>query len=333
MKWNNKTALVTGGAGLIGSRIVNRLVKRGATVKVLDNLSAYPFDQSEHFGIKDLSSVQFIVGDIKSKDTVGNAVEGCDYIFHEAAFADVAATIWNPREDLESNVLGTFNLLEASRKHKIRRFIFASSAAVYGEQNASPGEKVPQFTEEMKPNPISTYANSKLWGEYEAGLYYNLYGLKTTALRYFSIYGVPQVPKKGSHSWVVAIFGMYLVKRKPLTVFGDGEQVRDFIYVDEAAEATILAAERDTTINKAVNVGTGKPTTINRIAEIFVNLANFKVQVEPRPKPKGDPFGGYADTTLMKELLDWEPNIALEDGVKMYYEWVINNKKAIPDWL
>ena len=333
MNWRNKAVLVTGGAGLVGSRIVNKLTKLGVSVKVLDNFSAYPFDQPKHFGVKGLNSVDIVYCDIKDKEAVDKAMMGCDVVFHMAAFADVAATIWNPREDVDSNVLGTFNLLESARKHDVERFVFASSAAIYGEQSPAQGEKIAKFSESIKPNPISTYANSKLWGEFEAGLYFSLYGLKTSSLRYFSIYGVPQIPKKRSHSWVVAIFGMYLVSGRPLPVFGDGEQVRDFVYVDEIADATILTAEKESAVNKAINIGTGKATTINRIAEIFTDLSDSKVSIEYRPKPKGDPFGGYADTTLMKEVLHWEPRISIEEGVRMYYEWIIQNKHVIPDWL
>jgi len=333
MKWNRKTALVTGGAGLIGSRIVHKLVKRGAIVRSLDNLSAYPFDQLRHFGTKESDSVNFIRGDIKDKTIVNEAVIGSDVVFHEAAFADVAATIWNPREDLDSNVLGTFNLLEAALEHNVDRFIFASSAAIYGEQICGQDEMIPKFSENMKPNPISTYANSKLWGEYEATLYHELYGLKTTSLRYFSVYGIPQVPKKGSHSWVVAIFEMQLLKGKPLTIFGDGTQVRDFICVDEVAEATIRAAEKNSAINTIINIGTGKATSIKRLAEIVVNVADSKASIVFEPKRKGDPFGGCADTTLMKEILEWEPKIKLEDGVRMYYNWITKNRDAIPEWL
>lgn len=333
MKLSGKRVLVTGGAGLIGSRIVRRLVELGSTVKVLDNLSAYPFDQLQHFYIKKSGSVKVINGDIKNKILVKNVVKDVDVIFHEAAFADIAATIWNPEEDFNSNVLGTFNLLEAARRNDVERFIFASSAAVYGEQLEKGTEKVPKFSEDMKPNPISTYANSKLWAEYEMLLFNELYGLKITALRYFSVYGVPQVPKKGSHSWVVAIFVMRLLKKKPLVIFGDGKQIRDFINVNDVAEATILSAEKTSTIGKVINVGTGRPTSINHIAEIIEDIAEVKVPIKFKPRPKGDPFGGYANTTLMKKILRWKPKIVLKEGIKTYYEWVNAHKYVIPEWL
>lgn len=333
MKLSGKHVLVTGGGGLIGSRIVHSLIKGGSTVKVLDNLSAYPFDQLQHFDTKKSDLVEIVIGDIRNKDLVKSVVRDVDIIFHEAAFADVAATIWNPEEDFNSNVLGTFNLLEAARRNDVDRFIFASSAAVYGEQLKKETETVPKFSENMKPNPISTYANSKLWGEYEILLFNELYGLKATALRYFSVYGVPQVPKKRSHSWVVAIFVMRLLKGKPLVIFGDGEQVRDFICVDDVAEATIVSAEKTSTIGKVINVGTGKPTSIKHLAEIVMNIAKVKVPITFKPRPRGDPFGGYADTTLMKKLLGWEPKTNLKEGIKTYYEWVNTNKRAIPEWL
>jgi len=325
--------LVTGGAGLIGSHIAKKLTQQGATVKILDNLSAYPLNQLNHFGIQQQNDIEIIIGDIKDEAIVHKAINNVDIIFHEAAFADVAATIWNPNEDFKTNVLGTFNLLKAAKDNNINRFILASSAAIYGEQLQEGGKNPPKFSEDTKPNPISTYANSKLWAEYEAQLFHQLYGLKTTSLRYFSVYGDPQIPKKGSHSWIIAIFTMKLLKNKPLTIFGDGSQVRDFIHVDDIAEATILTAEKQSTIGKVINIGTGKPTTIQQLAEIVMNVANDEAPLEYRPRPKGDPFGGYAETTLMKKLLEWEPKIQLKDGVKRYYNWARLNNNVVPQWL
>src|SRR2546422_5789502 len=183
MRWKRKVALVTGGAGLVGSRVVKDLVKRGAEVKVLDNVSGYPFDQLAHFGIKSMDGVQFEKGDVLDPSAVERAIRGADVVFHEAAFADVAATIWNPREDFDSNCCGTFRVLEAVRNNDIERFIFASSASIYGD---SKNGRTSRFSESLKPDPISTYGNSKLWGESESLLFHKLYGVKTTALRYFS---------------------------------------------------------------------------------------------------------------------------------------------------
>jgi len=333
MDWSGKVALVTGGAGLVGSHIVKKLVKRGATVRVLDNLSAYPFDQLTHFEIKDIDGVEFIKGNIKDKMVVDQTLKDVDIVFHEAAFADVAATIWNPHEDFDSNVYGTFNLLSAARNHNVNRFIFASSASVYGDKPREEGGAPPIFLESSKPDPISTYANSKLWGEYECLLFYNLYGLKTTSLRYFSIYGSPQVPKKGSHSWVVAIFAMKLLKGKPLTIFSDGSQVRDFIHVEDIAEATILASEKQSAVGRVINIGTGKPTSVIKLAMTLTEIAGIKAPYEFKPKPKGDPLGGYANTKLMEETLDWTPKTTLDEGIRSYWQWAKSNNQIIPDWL
>lgn len=331
--WNDRSVLITGGAGLIGSAVAKKLVQKGAKVKVLDNFSAYPFDQWKRFGLDTLSNVDKIDGDIRDKKTVERACKGLDFVFHEAAYADVAATIENPDKDFRSNVEGTFNLLEAIRKNDdIERFVFASSAAVYGERNAEDGE-VPTFKENMEPDPISTYGNSKLWGERECLLYHDLYGIPSTSLRYFSVYGVPQVPKKGSHSWVVAIFAMRILKEKPLKVFGDGTQVRDFTHIDDIAEATILAAEENSTIGEFFNVGTGKPTSINQLARLMLDVSDSNVSIEHEEKPEGDPMGGYADTTKMEKLIDWRPVVNLKEGIERYWSWIKTNRDYVLDWI
>ena len=331
MKWNNVNVLVTGGAGLIGSRITAKLLEKGANVKVIDNISAYPFDQPQHFGLKG-EKLDFINGDIANPNTVFEAVKGVDVVFHEAAFADVAATIWNPAEDFRSNIQGTFNMLKTSLDLGVNRFVFASSAAVYGDKYWSGGNP-PVFKEDAKPEPLSTYANSKLWGELEAILFNKLYGLKTTCLRYFSVYGVPQVPKKRSHSWVATIFAMRAITNQPMLVFGDGLQVRDFIHVNDIADATIHAAESEKTIGEVLNVGGGAPTSVKELAELTEEIGNFEVPIEFKPRPKGDPLGGYADINKMQTLLDWKPQIKLKDGIHDYIQWCLLNKHVIPEWI
>jgi nucleoside-diphosphate-sugar epimerase len=333
MKWKNKTVLVTGGAGLVGSRVASKLSLLGADVIILDNFTAYPFDQVDHFQIENLENVHIIKGDIVDPRIVRNTMKRADVVFHLAAFADVAASIWNPAEDFHSNIMGTFNLLSLAKKENVERFIFASSASVYGDRPRS-GKTPAKFSESDKPDPLSTYANSKLWGEKECFLFYYLYGLKTTSLRYFSIYGIPQVPKKNSHSWCVAIFAMKLLKGKRITIFGDGCQVRDFVYVDDIADATVLAAEKKSTIGKVVNIGSGIPTSILKVAEILNNMkAGPKKPFQFLPRPKGDPVGGYADIRLMKKLLNWEPRIKIDEGIIRYWKWASSNAQIIPNWI
>jgi len=258
-----------------------------------------------------------------------------DVVFHLAAYADVAATIYNPDEDFRSNVIGTYNVLKASLEAGVKRFVFASSASVYGNQPSPSPDEPQKFREDAKPNPLSTYANSKLWGELQARLFYTLYGLPTVSLRYFSVYGPLQVPKPKSHSWVVAIFLMRAIYGKPLVVFGGG-QVRDFIHVEDVAEATVRAAERDGVEGEVINVGTGKPTRIDELALIVKTLVKevvgAEVEVKYGPRPRGDPLGGYADTEKMRRLLELDPR-PFEQGLRETLEWVLLHKNIIPEYI
>ena len=337
-KWERSTALVTGGCGHIGSFVVRRLLQRKTSrVVIVDNLSAYPFDQVSHFCGDFIGDdrVSLVKADIVDRESLRGHLGGVDYVFHLAAYADVAATIYNPDRDFEVNVVGTYNVLRASLDAGVKKLVFASSAAVYGNQEP-PGEGVPPiFHEDMKPNPLSTYANSKLWGEYEARLFYSLYGLPTVSLRYFSIYGPLQVPKPKSHSWVIAIFLMRAVKGRPLIIYGGG-QVRDFIHVDDVAEATVRAAEAGTGKGDVVNIGTGIPTRIDDLAEKVKTLVKEKtgidVEVRYGPRPKGDPLGGYADTRRMKELLGLTPR-SLDEGLRETLDWILANINVIPEYV
>jgi len=338
VNWPRTKVLVTGGCGHIGSFVVRKLLQRGAAhVRILDNLSAYPFDQLSVF-CKDFLSddrVELVKGDVADRETVRKAVRDVDIIFHLAAYADVAATIYNPDEDFRTNVVGTYNVLRASLEAGVKRLVFVSSAAVYGNQEPPSPSEPPKFREDMKPNPLSTYANSKLWGETQARLFYELYGLSTVSLRYFSVYGPLQIPKPRSHSWVVAIFLMRAVNRRPLVVFGGG-QVRDFIHVEDVAEATVRAAEKNGVDGEVINVGTGRPTRVDDLAVMVRNLVkeelNFDVQIEYGPRPKGDPMGGYADISKMLTFLELRPR-SFENGLRETFEWILNNKHIIPEYL
>jgi UDP-glucose 4-epimerase/dTDP-L-rhamnose 4-epimerase len=339
LKWTRKNVLVTGGSGHIGSNVVRKLVKRGvAHVRILDNMAAYPFDQAGFFldELQDKDQVSLLAGDVCKDDDVARAIKGVDVVFHLAAYADVAATINNPDEDFRSNVAGTYSLLRHSRLQGVERYVFASSAAVYGDKPWRNRTSPPMFSEGMRPNPLSTYGNSKLWGEHEASLFHSLYGLSTTSLRYFSVYGPRQTPKTGSHSWVVAIFLMRALKRKPLRVFA-GDQVRDFTYIDDIAEATVRAAEASGIDGQAFNVGTGVPTRVDRLAEMVKSLVLDRLAIEAKteigPRPKGDPRGGYADTRKTRRLLGFEAQVNFQEGLEETLEWVIRNKNSLPDWL
>ena len=322
----NKKILVTGGAGTVGSNIVKKLVKRQAQVTVIDNLDAYPFDYFHEYGVGNLDNVEFIKDSITDEGIVDDLIKNNDMVIHAAALADVGACIKNPQIEFKTNVAATQNILESSHKNNIEKFIFVSSAAVYGLGNRN------IFKETDPCFPVSNYALSKYWGEQQSRLYYELYNLPTTSIRFFSVYGSPQIPKKGSHSWAVAIFGALAKKGKPITVFGDGNQIRDFTHVSDIAESVVLSLEKESTNGKFFNVGTGKPTKINDIVEKVFEYVK-PVPINYKPYPPGDPIGGYSDTTLMRKLLGWEPQITLDEGIKEYFEWLNNHEHIIPEWI
>ena len=322
----NKKVLVTGGAGTVGCNVVKKLVEREADVTVIDNLSAYPFDYLHGYGVGDMQNVEFINGDIADRDLITNNIKNQDIVIHAAALADVGACVRNPNLEFKTNVAATQNILDACHTNNIEKFIFISSAAVYGMGNKG------IFKETDPCFPVSNYGLSKYWGEQQTRLYYELHGLPTASIRFFSVYGSPQIPKEGSHSWAVAIFGALAKKGKPITVFGDGNQIRDFTHVTDIAESVVLSAEKDSTNGKFFNVGTGKPTRINEIVEkVFQNVE--PVPINYKPYPPGDPLGGYSDTTLMKKLLNWEPKITLDIGIKEYFEWFAKHEHLIPSWV
>jgi nucleoside-diphosphate-sugar epimerase len=246
--------LITGGAGLVGSQIAKRLLEDGKNVFVLDDLSAYPFDYRSEFG--PAGDLTFIEGSVAEIDCLTSLPASIDAVVHAAAYADVAACNRNYETDFLVNVKGTHNVLAESLRRGVQRFVFVSSASVYGDSRAS------TLSELHACAPISTYGNSKLWGERQTLLFRSLHGLPATALRYFSVYGSPQIPKEGSHSWCVAIFAMRLLIGQPVVIYGSGRQVRDFIHVSDVANGTVRALESPDSVGHAINIGTGIPTSI-----------------------------------------------------------------------
>jgi len=336
----SKSILVTGGCGHIGSYVVSKLLERGVKEAIIvDTLNAYPFDQLSFYCSEYLKhgNITFYKVDIAEREKLAEIFRRHkpDIVFHLAAYADVAATIYNPNENFRTNIIGTYNVLSESLKVNAEKYVFASSASVYGDQPWI-GDSPPKFSEDMKPNPLSSYANAKLWGELEAMLYCKLYGLKTVSLRYFSVYGPKQIPKPKSHSWAVAIFAMRVIKSKPIVVYG-GRQVRDFIMVEDVAEATVRAAEEDVSC-ETINIGTGRPTSILDLAQkikmIFEEDYGIKAEIQVMDyRPKGDPLGGYADTEKMSKTLKFTPRYNLEDGLKKTIEWYVSNKELIPEYI
>ncbi|MFK0016613.1 NAD-dependent epimerase/dehydratase family protein [Streptomyces sp. NPDC091027] len=330
---SGSTVVVTGGGGLVGSRITARLRAAGARVLAVGKLDAYPATvYADLFGVHP-NDRDTLVGDIADAALMDHVIREADYVIHAAAVADVAACTRNPLAAIRTNVTGTQVLLDAVRRcnARVRRFVFVSSAAVYG--NGDPRRHgVQTWHEDQSPAPLSVYANTKVWGEAQTALVLGEANVPHTSVRYFSVYGEPQTVKEGSHSWAVAWMAMRAKLGLPLYLNGGGRQVRDFVHVEDIAEATtraLLAPEAD---RQTLNVGTGRATSIADVAQL-VRRHYPDAEFQDRPLPEGDPLGGTADTARMTAALDWEPRITVEEGVARYVAWLDSTPAALPDFL
>lgn len=304
------TYLVTGGAGFIGSNIAHALLQRGHRVRVLDNLSTGKFENIEDI----VKEVDFIEGDICDLDTVEKAVRGVDYILHQAALPSVPRSIENPLASNRVNVDGTLNLLVAARDHGVRRFVMASSSSVYGNSKELP--KV----ETMLQQPLSPYATSKLAGERYAMNFYHVYGLETVALRYFNVFGPHQDPKS-QYAAVVPKFITAMLKGEAFEIHGDGEQSRDFTYIENVIEANLLACTAEKAPGNAMNIACGERYTLNQMVrklEEYIGVPGNGRYVETR---KGDVKHSQADISLARECLNFEPKVTFEAGLHKTVDW------------
>jgi UDP-N-acetylglucosamine 4-epimerase len=304
--------LVTGGAGFIGSHIVDRLLQEGLTVRVLDNLSNG--EKKNLAQLQNKKSFQFIEGDVRNFDSVKKAVEGVDAVVHEAALVSVTRSVEDPRLSNEINVTGTVNLLKACIDAHVKRFVQASSCAVYGDTETLPNH------ENLAPKPLSPYAADKLAAETYAKVFYDVYGLETVSLRYFNVYGPRQ--KYGPYSGVISIFINRLQENKPPLIVGDGTQTRDFVNVGDVVEANINALSKPKAAGEVFNVSTGEATTINKLAETIQQImgkTDLKpVHAEPRP---GDIMHSYGDITKAERKLEYKPRVPLEKGLSELVKW------------
>ncbi|MFD9686917.1 NAD-dependent epimerase/dehydratase family protein [Kitasatospora sp. NPDC001309] len=323
------SVLVTGGGGLVGSRIVAQLAACGATPIVLDRFDAYPHPVRDLFQV-DRHSAQVLLGDVRERATVKWLTGRADYVIHAAAYADVAACTRRPDIAFAANVHGTQTVLDAVAASTVKRLVFVSSASVYG--NGTPAEDgAARFTENQPLTPISVYANTKLWGEHQVRLMLGGSDTEYSIVRYFSVYGDPQIPKPGSHSWMVPWLALSAHTNRPMRLNGGGHQVRDMIHVEDIAHATILALVIDQAAGQTINIGTGIPTPVRRIAELIAAHYPGAAFVET-PMPEGDPRGGCADTRRSTDLLGWHPAITLTEGIDRYVHWLSTTPDAVPDW-
>ncbi|MFD9428481.1 MULTISPECIES: NAD(P)-dependent oxidoreductase [unclassified Streptomyces] len=347
---NGATVLVTGGAGLIGSRIASRLKQLGARPIALCTMSAYPeYVYSGLFGV-DISDPDMVVGDIRDTALVRKLVAESDYVIHAAALADVAACTREPSAAIDVNIAGTQTVLDAvAASDRVRRMVFVSSASVYGDGEPpqvrdpelvvlrnlleSVHGRIPRQFHETDPLlPVSVYGTTKVWGEQQTGVVLGQVGTSYAIVRYFSVYGEPQTIKPNSHSWVVAWFAARASLGLPLHLNGGGQQVRDLTHVDDIAEGTLHALTSPRAHNETINIGTGVATSIRDVAEAvrdhFPNTDFLAM-----PLPAGDPLGGYASIRRMEAVLGWTPTVTVTDGVERYVQWLRRTPQAAPTWL
>jgi len=302
--------LVTGGAGFIGSNIVETLVAGGEEVVVIDDLSTGKIENIEPW----INSIKFIEGDIRDREKVREAMSGVDYVLHQAALASVPRSIENPVLVNEVNVSGTITLLEEARKAGIKRFVYAASSSAYGDTEVLPK------TEDMPAAPLSPYAVSKLTGEYYCSVYNHVYGLSTVSLRYFNVFGPRQDPNS-QYAAVIPIFISSLLRGERPTIFGDGEQSRDFTFVTNVVNANILASRCEEAAGQVLNVACGERYTLNELFSLLRQMINVEIDpvyADPRP---GDVKHSQADISRAKELLKYEPEISFKEGLEKTVEW------------
>ncbi len=290
--------LVTGGAGFIGTNLTKQLLADGHTVRVIDNYSAGRKPERIQAG------AEYIEGDIRDFDTLLRAMQGVDGVFHMAALPRVPYSIQHPQETHDVNVNGTVNVLLAARDAGVKRVVFSSSSSTYGDQ-----EVFPVTEDDRIKKPIAPYALHKLIGEEYCRVFSEIYGLETVSLIYFNIYG-PYFDPEGPYALVIGKFMNQLKNGEPMTVCGDGEYYRDFTHVADAVRANILAMTKDTVgKGERINIGNGKPQSVNDLVSL---IGGPHINIEPR---QGDIRYMEADNTKAKELLGWEPTIAIEEGV------------------
>jgi UDP-glucose 4-epimerase len=303
-------ALVTGGAGFIGSHIAEALVESGCRVTVLDNLSSGHVANLDHLS----EHITFINADICDLAQLLQAADGCEVIFHEAAVVSVTQTVKDPLFSARVNDLGTLNVLEAARRKGVRRVVLASSSAVYGDDPELPKH------ERMTPKPLSPYAIQKLTNELHAKLYADLYGLQTVCLRYFNVYGPRQDPSS-PYSGVISIFLTQAAGKRPPTIYGDGRQSRDFIFVKDVVSANLLAATKADVSGSVFNVGTGQFIRIRQLWDLICQMSNLNLTPVFGPARVGDILESVADIQLAEKKLDFTPRFIFEKGLALTLDY------------
>jgi nucleoside-diphosphate-sugar epimerase len=304
-------ALITGGAGFIGSHLAELLVESGAEVRVLDDLSSGNIDNLSHIS----EHIDFIQGSITDLAMVQKAAEGIELIFHHAALVSVPASIEQPIDNHERNLTGLLNVLLASRDANARRLVFASSAAIYGNNPENPKR------EDMLPDPVSPYAAAKLSGEHYCRVFSQVYGLETVVLRYFNIFGPRQSPNS-PYAAAIPKFAESALKGHPITVFGDGEQTRYFCYAENVAAANLKAAQTSGISGKVFNIASGVTYSVNQALNVTAGIIRKELEVHYEAERAGDVKHSSADISAARELLGYQPAVDFTEGLRRTIEWL-----------
>ncbi|MFO7981670.1 MAG: SDR family oxidoreductase [Candidatus Aminicenantes bacterium] len=308
--------LVTGGAGFIGSSLVRGLLKEGKTVRVIDNLSTGSIKNLE--GI--LDQVEYIDGDIRDLSTIQKASESIKYIFHQAAVPSVPRSIENPVDSNQSNIDGTLNVLLAARDQRVKRVIYAGSSSVYGDTPDLPKK------EDMKPHPLSPYAVTKLTGEYYCQVFSDVYGLETVTTRYFNVFGPRQNPESQYAAVIPKFIDAFLRGNSP-TVFGDGEQTRDFTFVDNVVHANILCSKAKKTSGEVINIATSSRISLNELISILKEITDRDIDPVYADPRKGDVRHSLADISRAQKMIGYQPIVDLNQGLRKTIQWMQKNKE------
>ena len=312
--------LVTGGAGFIGSHVAERLLHEGHDVQVLDNFSSGRRENILGFA----DEIELVEGDLQSYERAHTAVRGCEIVIHEAALPSVPRSIQDPLTSNASNVIGTLNVLLAARDSGVRRVIYASSSSVYGI-----GETLPK-SEDLPALPISPYAVGKLAGEGYCRSFWEVYGLETVALRYFNVFGPRQDPLS-QYAGVIPSFIHAFLSDQPPVVYGDGNQTRDFTYIDDVVEGTRLAVDAEDVAGKVFNIARGEQISVNRLVDELRTITGKDIEPRSEPPRPGEIVHSHADVSLAARDLAFSPGVDLSDGLRMttaYFESRASNTAA-----
>ncbi len=305
--------LVTGGAGFIGSNLCHALVGRGERVRVLDNLST-----GHEANIADLIAaghLELIRGDVTDRDAVGKAMAGVDYVLHQAAVASVQRSIDDPLTSDFANVHGTVTVLNAAQKAKVKRVVYAASSSAYGNKAAGSAK-----VETMIPEPLSPYAVSKLAAEYYMKAFYASYGLETVALRYFNVFGPRQDPKS-HYAAVIPLFVTAALQNGSATIYGDGQQSRDFCFIDNVVEANLLACTAEGAAGETFNLGCGDKISLLQVLDVIGEIVGHKVERKHEPTRTGDIRESLADISKARRILGYGAKVRFPDGIKLTVDW------------